>query len=55
MRWNHGVVRCARLANNPFGELLAYSKSPVSSVTPKLMFDGWPWTPMWWSRRSNLG
>ena len=28
MRWNHGVARCARLANSPFGEVLAYSKSP---------------------------
>ena len=28
MRWNHGVARCARLANSPFGDVLAYSKSP---------------------------
>ena len=41
MRWNHGVVRCARLAKSPFGEALQYSKSPVPSLTPKLMSDGW--------------
>ena len=40
MRWNHGVARCARLANSPLGEVLAYSKSPRSSLTPKLMSDG---------------
>ena len=40
MRWNHGVARCARFANSPFADVLAYSKSPASSVTAKLMSDG---------------
>ena len=40
MRWNHGVARCARLANSPFGDVLAYSKSPCASLTAKLMSDG---------------
>ena len=55
MRWNHGVARCARLANRPFGEVLAYSKSPRSSLTAKLMSDGWPATPSRSSSRSKFG
>ena len=55
MRWNHGVARCARLANSPFGDVLAYSKSPRLSVTAKLMSDGWRATPRRSSSRSKRG
>ena len=55
MRWNQGVTRCARLANSPLGETLAYSKSPRWSETPKLMFDGCDATPIRSSSRSKFG
>jgi hypothetical protein len=35
----HGVTRCARLANSPFGELPLYSKSPRASLTLKLIVE----------------
>jgi hypothetical protein len=49
IRWNHGVTTWARFANSPFGELPLYSKSPISSLTPKVIADGCHATP----RRSS--
>ena len=55
MRWNHGVTRCARLANRPFGEEPLYSKSPRSSLTENVMLDGCQATLSRWSSRSKRG
>ena len=55
MRRNQGVARCARLANRPLGEEPLYSKSPRTSLTEKLMFDGCHGTRSRRSRRSKRG
>ena len=55
MRWNHGVTRCARLANSPLGDAPLYSKSPRSSLTENDIVDGWLATCSLASRRSNCG
>ena len=55
MRWNHGVARCARLANSPLGDEPLYSKSPASSLTENHMFDGCHATSSRASRRSKRG
>ena len=45
----------ARLANRPLGEALVYSKSPLPSLTLKLIVDGCEATPRALSSRSKLG
>ena len=55
MRWNHGVARCARFANRPLADVLAYSKSPRSSLTANDMFDGCQGTSIARSSFSKFG
>ena len=55
MRRKPGRTRFARLANRPLGEEPLYSKPPCSSLTEKLISDGWVATPSSASRRSKLG
>ncbi len=55
MRWNQGVTRWARLANSPLAEPPLYSKSPIPSLTPNVIVDGWLATPRRARRRSKFG